>query len=78
MNAVQEQWEEDNSFSEEKEYWRKVQSYNDFEHHMNKYKRENESSILSFARDLYMVVTLLGVAYLIIEPMIQEENTNFS
>ena len=70
MNAVQEQWEEDNSFSQEKEDWRMDQSYNDFEQHMNKYKKENESGILIFARDLYMVVTLLGVAYLIIEPMI--------
>ena len=70
MKQEETQWERENSFSEEKEYWRKVQSYNDFEHHMNKYKKENESGILIFARDLYMVVTLLGVAYLIIEPMI--------
>ena len=70
MKQEETQWERENSFSEEKEYWRKVQSYNDFEHHMNKYKKENESGILIFARDLYMVVTLLGVAYLIIKPMI--------
>ena len=37
---------------------------------METYRETHESSILSFARDLYMVVTLLGVAYLIIEPMI--------
>ena len=58
MNAVQEQWEEDNSFSQEKEAWRKEQQYHEFENNMNRYKKENESSILSFARDLYMVVTL--------------------
>ena len=66
MNAIQEQWEQDNSWSQEKEDWRMDQSYNDFEQHMDRYKKENESSILSFARDLYMVVTLLGVAYLIL------------
>ena len=70
MNAVQGQWEEDNSFSQEKEAWRKEQQYHEFENNMNRYKKENESSILIFARDLYMVVTFLGVAYLIIEPMI--------
>ena len=37
---------------------------------METYRKEHESGILIFARDLYMVVTLLGVAYLIIEPMI--------
>ena len=70
MNAIQEQWEQDNSWSQEKEDWRMDQSYNDFEQHMDRYKKENESSILSFARDLYMIVTLLGVAYLILTTMI--------
>ena len=37
---------------------------------METYREKSESSILEHARDLYMVVTLLGVAYLIIEPMI--------
>ena len=41
-----------------------------FDKLMETYRKTHESSILSFARDLYMVVTLLGVAYLIIEPMI--------
>ena len=37
---------------------------------MEAYRKKSESSILEHARDLYMEVTLLGVAYLIIEPMI--------
>ena len=65
MNAVQEQWERENSWSQEKEDWRMEQSYNDFEQHMNRYKKENESSLLQFARDIYMVATFLGVAYLV-------------
>lgn len=32
---------------------------------MENYRIEHESSILNYARDLYMVVTFLGVAYLI-------------
>jgi len=37
---------------------------------METYQETHESSILSFARDLYMVITIIGVAYLIIKPMI--------
>ena len=65
MKQEETQWERENSWSQEKEDWRMDQSYNDFEQHMNKYKKENESGILIFARDLYMVVTFLGVAYLV-------------
>ena len=70
MTRQQEQWEEDNSFSQEKESWRKEQQYHEFEINMNKYKKENESGMLNFARDLYMVVTFLGVAYLILQPIL--------
>ena len=42
----------------------------EFNNLMETYWETHESGILIFARDLYMVVTLLGVAYLIIEPMI--------
>jgi len=70
MNEVQKQWDKDNTFSFEEEAWRIEQQYHEFKTNMDRYNKENESSILSFARYLYMVVTLLGVAYLIIEPMI--------
>ena len=39
--------------------------YDKFEAMMNRYKEENESIILKFARDLYMLVTFLGVAFLV-------------
>ena len=45
MNAVQEQWEEDNSFSQEKEAWRKEQQYHEFEDNINRYKKEIEPMI---------------------------------
>ncbi len=32
---------------------------------MENYRTEHESTILDYTRDLYMVVTFLGVAYLI-------------
>ena len=42
----------------------------EFDKLMEKYEEKHGSSLLDYARDLYMVVTFLGVAYLIIEPMI--------
>jgi len=63
-------WERENSWSQEKEDKRMDHAYHEFEIHMNKYKKENESGMLNFARDLYMVVTFLGVAYLILQPIL--------
>jgi hypothetical protein len=63
-------WERENSWSQEAEVCRMDKAYHEFEIHMNKYKKENESGILNFARDLYMVVTFLGVAYLILQPIL--------
>ena len=37
----------------------------EFDSLMENYRNTHESSILTYARDLYMVVTFLGVAYLI-------------
>ena len=37
---------------------------------MENYRMDHESNILNYARDLYMVVTFLGVAILIIERVI--------
>ena len=42
----------------------------EFDKLMEKYEETHESSLLNFARDLYMVVTFLGVAYLIILTLI--------
>ena len=45
----------------------------EFDRLMEGYKRTHESSLLTYARDLYMVVTFLGVAYLVFTVLIQEE-----
>ena len=37
----------------------------EFDRLMEGYKRTHESSLLEYTRDLYMVVTFLGVAYLV-------------
>ena len=42
----------------------------EFDTLINNYRDKIESGILIFARDLYMVVTFLGVAILIIERVI--------
>ena len=42
----------------------------EFDTLLNNYRDKNESGVLIFARDLYRVVTLLGVAILIIERVI--------
>tara|TARA_R110002012_G_scaffold75971_1_gene191827 strand:+ start:10706 stop:10957 length:252 start_codon:yes stop_codon:yes gene_type:complete len=42
----------------------------EFDKLMETYQETHGSSILSFARDLYMVVTFIGVAYLILTTMI--------
>ena len=36
-----------------------------FDKLMETYRNTHESSLLTYARDLYMVVTFLGVAYLV-------------
>jgi len=41
-----------------------------FDKLMEEYKETHESSILQFARDLYMVGTFLGVAYLVFTVLI--------
>ena len=43
---------------------------NEFNKLMEKYEETHESSLLNFARDLYMVVTFLCVAYLVILTLI--------
>jgi len=42
----------------------------EFNNLMEEYERTHESLILQFARDVYMVGTLLGVAYLIFKHLI--------
>ena len=42
----------------------------EFDNLMETYIATHESGVLHFARDLYMVVTFIGVAYLVIEPLI--------
>jgi len=42
----------------------------EFNNLMEEYERTHESWILQFARDVYMVGTLLGVAYLIFKTLI--------
>ena len=42
----------------------------EFDKLMEKYEETHESSLLNFARDLYMVVTFLCVAYLVILTLI--------
>jgi hypothetical protein len=42
----------------------------EFNNLMEEYERTHESRILQFARDLYMVGTFIGVAYLIIKHLI--------
>lgn len=44
-----------------------------FDKLMETYQKTHESSLLTYARDLYMVVTFLGVAYLVFTVLIQEE-----
>ena len=44
-----------------------------FDKLMETYRNTHESSLLTYARDLYMVVTFLGVAYLVFKVLIQEE-----
>ena len=41
-----------------------------FDNLMETYRKTHESSILTYARDLYMVVTFLGVAYLVFTVLI--------
>ena len=42
----------------------------EFDKLMEKYEETHESSLLNFARDLYMVVTFLCVAYLVFTVLI--------
>ena len=41
-----------------------------FDKLMETYRNTHESSLLTYARDLYMVVTFLGVAYLVFTVLI--------
>ena len=41
-----------------------------FDKLMETYRETHESSLLTYARDLYMVVTFLGVAYLVFTVLI--------
>ena len=41
-----------------------------FDKLMETYQKTHESSLLTYARDLYMVVTFLGVAYLVFTVLI--------
>jgi hypothetical protein len=43
MNAVQKQWDKDNTFSPEEEAWRIEQQYHEFKTNMDRYNKERES-----------------------------------
>jgi len=59
------QWERENSWSQEKEDWRMDQSYNDFEQHMDKYEKENESIIYEIGLTMFRVTHFVMTAYLV-------------